>query len=99
MPEDNRLVRHVVIEGFVQGVGYRDFVRRSALKLGISGWARNRADGSVEALIEGAPADVDAMLAEMRRGPSGAMVTRLKFAEPAPEAEAEAGTFAIRPTV
>ena len=99
MPEDQNLVRRVVVEGFVQGVGYRDFVRRAALRLGVSGWVRNRADGSVEAVMEGAPADVEAMLAEMRRGPRGAMVTRLRLAEPAAGDAAETGTFAIRPTL
>ncbi len=92
------LVRRVIVEGFVQGVGYRDFVRRAALRLGVSGWVRNRADGSVEALVVGAPADIEALLAEMRRGPRGAMVTSLRLAEPGGQDEAKTGTFAIRPT-
>jgi acylphosphatase len=99
MPENGNLVRRVIVEGFVQGVGYRDFIRRAALRLGVSGWVRNRADGSVEALVVGAPAEVEAMLAEMRRGPRGASVTRLRLAEPAAEEEAESGAFAIRPTI
>jgi acylphosphatase len=99
MPEDKNLVRRVIVEGFVQGVGYRDFVRRAALRLGVTGWVRNRADGSVEALIEGTPADVGAMLAEMRRGPRGAMVTSVRLAEPAAGDEADTRAFAIRPTV
>ena len=99
MTENTTLTRRVIVEGFVQGVGYRDFARRAALRLHISGWVRNRADGSVEALISGAPADVEAMLAELRRGPRGAMVTSLMPAEPADGPEATAGTFVIRPTV
>ncbi len=99
MAQDKTLVRRVVVEGFVQGIGYRDFVRRAALRLRVSGWVRNRADGTVEAVIEGAPADVEAMLAEMRRGPRGAMVTRLRLAEAAAGDGAETGTFALRPTV
>jgi acylphosphatase len=98
MPQAENLVRRVVVEGFVQGVGYRDFVRRAALRVGVSGWVRNRADGSVEALIEGAPADVEAMLGEMRRGPRGARVGNLRLAEPADGDRAEPGTFVIRPT-
>ncbi len=56
-------------KGYVQGVGYRQFARRAALRLGLSGWVRNRADGTVEALISGPPDAVEAMLAELRRGP------------------------------
>jgi acylphosphatase len=95
MTEDT-LVR-VVVEGFVQGVGYRDFARRAALRLGVSGWVRNRADGTVEALIAGAPEDVEAMLAEMRRGPRGAAVTGLRLVDPD---AGESGTsgFVIRST-
>ena len=99
MPEDKTLVRRVVIEGFVQGVGYRDFVRRAALRLRITGWVCNRVDGSVEALIDGAPADVEAILAEMRRGPRGAMVTSLKLAEPDGVDEAKTGAFVVRSTL
>ena len=99
MSQDENLVRRVVVEGFVQGIGYRDFVRRAALKVGVSGWVRNRADGSVEALIAGAPADVETMLAEMRRGPRGAMVTRLRLAEAAAGEGGHDGAFIIRPTV
>ena len=65
------LVRRVVVEGFVQGVGYREFARRAALRRGVSGWVRNRSDGTVEALVSAAPAVVGEMLAEMRRGPGG----------------------------
>jgi acylphosphatase len=98
MSQDENLVRRAVVEGFVQGIGYRDFVRRAALRQGVAGWVRNRSDGSVEALIEGAPADVEAVLAEMRRGPRGAMVTTLRLAEPAAGDAAGTGTFVIRPT-
>jgi acylphosphatase len=99
MSKEENLVRRVVVEGFVQGIGYRDFVRRAALRHGVSGWVRNRADGSVEALIEGASDNVEAMLAEMRRGPRGAMVTNLRLAEAAAGDGTGTGAFAIRPTV
>jgi len=95
---DETLLRRVLVEGFVQGVGYRDFARRAALRFRISGWVRNHYDGTVEALIQGAPADVEAMLAEMRRGPRGAMVTSLRVDE-GEKAEAGTGTFLIRSTV
>jgi len=97
MANDN-IARRVVVEGFVQGVGYRDFARRAALRLGISGWVRNRADGAVEALLSGAPERIEAMLAELRRGPRGAEVTGLKLVEAAAPEEADRGAFLIRPT-
>ena len=92
------LVRRVIVEGFVQGVGYRDFARRAALRLGVSGWVRNRSDGTVEALIAGAPADVEAMLGEMRRGPGGAAVANLWLLDPDSADQAKTGGFVIRPT-
>ena len=98
MTEDT-LIRRVVVEGFVQGVGYRDFARRAALRLGVSGWVRNRADGTVEALIEGAPEDVEAMLAEMRRGPRGAAVTDLRLLDPEEAGDPGTRGFAIRSTL
>jgi acylphosphatase len=70
-----------LVTGRVQGVGYREFVRRCALRLDVSGWVRNRTDGSVEALLQGAAANLDALLAEMRRGPPGSSVTRLCVVE------------------
>jgi acylphosphatase len=92
------IVRHVLVEGLVQGVGYREFVWRAAMRLGISGWVRNRSEGTVEARIEGAPASVEAMLAEMRRGPGLAQVTSLRLLDP-DHGEAQSGTFAVRPTL
>ena len=50
MNQEPALVRHVLVEGRVQGVGYREFTRRRALRLGISGWVRNRSDSAVEAV-------------------------------------------------
>ena len=99
MSQDENLVRRVVVEGFVQGIGYRDFVRRAALRVGVSGWVRNRADGSVEALIGGAPAAVEAMLAEMRRGPRGAAVANLRLLDPDGADETKTGVFVIRSTL
>src|SRR5271166_3262705 len=92
------LTRRVLVEGFVQGVGYRDFARHAALRLGVSGWVRNRSDGTVEALIAGAPADVEAMLGEMRRGPRGAAVANLRLLDPDSADQAKTGAFVIRPT-
>jgi acylphosphatase len=97
-PQDRRLVRRVLVEGLVQGVGYRDFVRRAAVKRGVVGWVRNLADGSVEALLAGPSTDIETMLTEMRRGPGGAIVTRLRLLDPPADGQLAAAGFAIRPT-
>jgi len=68
---------HVVVRGRVQGVGYRAFVEREALRRGIEGWVRNRRDGSVEAVLAGDDAAVTDMIAACRRGPFAAKVDAL----------------------
>jgi acylphosphatase len=71
----NETVRaHVVIAGRVQGVAFRYETRSAAGRIGVTGWVRNRRDGSVEAVIEGTRAQVDDMLAWCRRGPALARV-------------------------
>ena len=78
---EGRLVR---IRGRVQGVGYRDWMLREATRLGVQGWVRNRADGSVEALLSGDAAAVGALLIACRAGPFLARVDSIaeEFAEP-----------------
>ncbi|MFB6610125.1 acylphosphatase [Agromyces sp. NPDC056379] len=66
--------RHVLVHGIVQGVGFRFAARREAERLGVVGWARNRADGTVEAEIEGDEASVVAMLEWLANGPPGSVV-------------------------
>jgi acylphosphatase len=89
------LDRRVIVEGFVQGVGYRDFARREARRLGIAGWVRNRSDGTVEAVVSGSAEAVEAMLAALRRGPPGARVRGLRLAEAMGE-EWPRGAFEVR---
>ena len=64
-----------LIEGRVQGVGYRAWFRREALSRGLGGYVRNLADGRVEAVVIGDNAATDGMLAASREGPPGAVVT------------------------
>jgi acylphosphatase len=73
--------RHVTVYGFVQGVGFRFAVERAARSRGVSGWVRNRPDGAVEAVFEGEPEDIDALVAFCRQGPPGAHVERVDVRE------------------
>lgn len=66
--------RLLTIQGRVQGVGYRDWMLREAQRMGIHGWVRNLADGSVQALVAGEAAAVQAMVEACRRGPLFARV-------------------------
>jgi acylphosphatase len=75
---------HVIISGEVQGVAFRANCQRQANALGVTGWVRNLWDGSVEALLEGSPEAVGAMLRWCSRGPSAAVVTGVEVAEGEP---------------
>jgi acylphosphatase len=79
-----RAVR-VLIAGQVQGVFFRVSTRDEALRLGVHGWVRNRRDGSVEALYQGAPEAVERMIAWSHGGPSGARVQRVEVKETEPD--------------
>lgn len=68
---------HIIIQGRVQGVGYRAWTARRARGLGLVGWVRNRADGSVEAVLQGDAHVVERMLADCRTGPPGALVSEV----------------------
>jgi acylphosphatase len=78
-------IRHVVIRGRVQGVGYRAWAEYTALDHGLDGWVRNRRDGSVEAVFAGAVDVVDAMIDACRRGPPGARVDAIDQQEGSPD--------------
>lgn len=67
-------IRHVVIRGRVQGVGYRAFTEYTAVDHGLEGWVRNRRDGAVEAVFAGPPEAVAAVIKACRRGPPGGRV-------------------------
>ena len=74
-----------MIRGRVQGVGYRAFVEHEALARGLQGYVRNRADGSVEALLVGPPAVLDEMLNALRRGPPASLVQAIDVSEATPD--------------
>jgi acylphosphatase len=77
--------RRVVVHGAVQGVFFRDSTRRTALSRGVAGWVRNRSDGAVEAVFEGEPEAVDALVRFAHDGPRGARVERVEVRDEPPE--------------
>lgn len=86
---------HLVIQGRVQGVGYRYFVLRRAQELELNGWVRNRADGSVEVEAEGARVSLERFRARLLEGPPSARVD--DAAEAWSEGPAAHARFVIRP--
>lgn len=70
--------RRLVIHGRVQGVGFRASLAWEAQAQGVTGWVRNRRDGTVEAMVAGSDEAVAAMIAWARRGPPGARVDRVE---------------------
>ena len=89
---------HLRIAGRVQGVGYRDALRREALANGVAGWVRNRLDGTVEAVLQGAPAGVDAVIAWARRGPPAARVNGIDVQTAQGELDRSYSGFEFLPT-
>lgn len=79
--------RHVVVSGRVQGVGFRYSCRAEAERRSLAGWVTNRADGTVEAVFEGAPDTVQSMIDWCRRGPAPASVVQVQVEEQRPTGE------------
>ena len=79
--QSGRRAVRVRIEGSVQGVGYRYWAERVATELGLTGWVRNRRDGSVEALFCGPAQDVAVILERCREGPRAAQVSAVEIVE------------------
>jgi len=90
-----QVARRLRIEGRVQGVWFRESMRQEAEALGITGWVRNRMDGSVEAVVQGTAEAVRDITDWARRGPDHAVVERLEEADEAPGAFT---AFEKRPT-
>jgi len=74
-------IRHVTVRGRVQGVGYRAWTRGQALQLGLTGWVRNEADGSVSALVVGSQDAISTMIERFWSGPAGSSVSDVKAEE------------------
>jgi acylphosphatase len=89
------LTVHVLIEGRVQGVGYRAWCVGEAESRGLSGWVRNLKSGAVEAVVTGPSDTVVDMLDAFWHGPTFARVSMVKDLEPEPAAS---GPFAVRET-
>jgi acylphosphatase len=88
------LAKHLIIHGRVQGVGFRDSMCREAGRIGVTGWVRNRRDGTVEAVVAGSAAAVTEIVQWTHRGPPAAQVTRVEIAE----TDGTFADFAWRPT-
>lgn len=85
------------MHGRVQGVWFRGWVREQATARGLTGWVRNRADGTVEALFVGPPAAIDGMVAACNDGPEDARVTRVERAEISPDQAGDLADFSQHP--
>ena len=89
-----KVTRSLRIVGRVQGVMFRESMREQAEQLGLTGWVRNRRDGSLEALVQGEVSDVEAMIAWAHHGPELALVKRVEITD----ASGEYSDFARWPT-
>ena len=92
------VTRQIRVRGQVQGVGFRQAMRREAERAGVRGWVRNRSDGSVEALVQGEAAAVARLVDWARRGPPAARVDELQESESA-ASEPQHARFEERATV
>ena len=78
-PVPSSVTMRLVIHGRVQGVSFRESMRRKALSLAVAGWVRNRTDGKVEAVVHGEPNEVDAIILWAHHGPDYALVERVEI--------------------
>ncbi len=83
MANEEREIKRLMIRGTVQKIGYRVWVEREALALGLKGWVRNRRDGSVEVLVGGPPQAVADFIERCRKGPPLAKVDSIDIEEAA----------------
>jgi len=76
-----KVTKRLIVRGRVQGVGFRQSMCTAADRIGVTGWVRNLRDGTVEAIVQGAPDDVARMLAWAHRGPPGAHVAAVDVSD------------------
>jgi acylphosphatase len=94
---DQEFVRlHAIVEGRVQGVGFRYFTQRQAVQLGLTGWVRNRWEGTVELTAEGPREEIEKLLQSIGRGPQAGTTRNVKY--DFQEATGEFISFQIRRT-
>jgi acylphosphatase len=80
----NRVFRRYLVQGRVQGVGFRWFVEYEARRIGVGGWVRNRDDGAVEVLASGTDTQLNSLYDSLRQGPRAARIDRVEVDEAAP---------------
>jgi len=78
---------HAVIYGKVQGIYFRAYAQAEGTKIGVKGWVKNRADGAVEAVVEGEEAQVDQMVEWLKNGSPGSQVLKVETKEERPVGE------------
>lgn len=88
---------HAIVMGRVQGVGFRYFVLEQAVRLGVTGWVRNRWDGNVEVAAEGTRQALDRLVVQLERGPASSAVSRVQIEWEPPRAEFT--SFRVRGTL
>lgn len=93
-PAPSTITRRLIVTGRVQGVGFRMFMTREAQAAGVTGWVRNRRDGTVEAMVQGPAAAVERIIAWARKGPPAGHVEGLNVTP----AEGHFDGFLTRPT-
>lgn len=96
MTEENLARFHAIVEGRVQGVGFRFFVKEEADALGVTGWVRNRWDDTVEITAEGDRSSLEKLIAAVRRGPRSSFVSQVNVDWEQPKGDF--GGFQIRST-
>lgn len=90
----NRKRMHAIVHGKVQGVAFREYTRREAERLGLSGWVGNLPDGTVEVIFEGSQVQAETLLAWLATGSPFSRVTRVEYNEAPPLGET--GSFFIK---